>query len=35
MYEPKVLKTAQINLNSWVSVEDVPQAEKDAILAQE
>ena len=35
MYEPAALKTAQINYNTWASVEDISESEKAALLAQD
>ena len=35
MYEPSALKTAEINYNTWVSVEDISPSDKAALQAQE
>ena len=35
MYEPKKLKAGRISVESWVSIESIPQDEKNAILKKE
>ena len=35
MYEPLKLKSGNIKVDSWVSQEDIPQSEKDALLAKQ
>ena len=35
MYEPRKLKAGQIRVESWVTLESIPQNEKDAILKKE